>query len=276
MRLNATLCTLIVLAIFFQYPASAEENIGIKLEDVDTNQDGTVSSEEASSYLDKLDAEYKRKLEELKRLENERLKNAKIPVLFNPADFNKDGVVSPEEQERYLALSKPVPKDTPEEKTTTKQMALEEDVPEFLEKKYTKRLNEMAPNDLNKDGVLQAEELAKKVESDFANADRDEDGVLSPDEMELFRQQIKEQSLKAYDSKSQANQDSMKFKNYYQQADKNDDDIVSQEEYEAYFKGRYQKFDRDGDGIISQGEYRSDFEKLPWTYRRDKQKEEND
>ena len=268
-------CAVLISSLFLSFPARAGEGADeITLEDVDINKDGAVSSDEAKAYLEKLNAEYalERQRLEHEKQENERRQNKQVKaaeaITFHPADINKDGVISPDEHAAYLAKANPAPVKKVE---TDKLPAKKEEIPEFLQKKYDKRLKEMAPHDANQDGILQAEELEKKIVTDFGNTDTNKDGILSPDEMAAFRQKIKEESLKTYGSKNWANQHAMKFKNYYKQADKNEDDKVSQEEYEAYFRGRYGKFDRDGDGIVNESEYRSDFEKLPRSYKRKKE-----
>lgn len=141
-------------------------------------------------------------------------------------------------------------------------------IPKHIQEKYDRRLDEMKTLDLNKDGMLQVKELMQKPKSSFNNADTDKDGILFKKEIEAIQETTKDRSKEKYGSKSIANRHAMKIKNRLKNADRNDDDKVSLEEYENYFKARYGSYDRDGDGVISKKEYRRDTEKLPGSYRR--------
>jgi Ca2+-binding EF-hand superfamily protein len=144
----------------------------------------------------------------------------------------------------------------------------DDNVPKHIQKKYDRRLDEMKTLDLNKDGMLQVKEIMQKPKASFNNADMNKDGILSKKEIENVEEATKDRSKEEYGSKSIANRHAMKIKNRLKNADRNDDDKVSVEEYESYFKARYGSYDRNGDGVITKKEYRRDTEKLPGSYRR--------
>lgn len=145
----------------------------------------------------------------------------------------------------------------------------DDEVPENIQKRYDRRLEEMKMLDTNQDGILQTEELKQKSSASFNGADTDKDGVLSKKEIEAAQENAKKKSKEKYDSKNLANRHAMKVKSQLKNADKNDDGKVSREEYEAYYGARYGTYDRDGDGIVTEKEYRRDTEKLPGSYRRE-------
>ncbi|AEP10521.1 EF-hand domain-containing protein [Micavibrio aeruginosavorus] len=141
------------------------------------------------------------------------------------------------------------------------------EVPEYLQKKYDRRVEDMKKFDKNKDGVLQAEELRESVATKFDAADINKDGVISEQERAASLDKFKSETGGAYGealSRSQTN----RIKNRYNNADKNNDGKISQEEYQAYMEKHQTNFDRDGDGVISKKEYRLDGEKLPSSYVR--------
>lgn len=147
------------------------------------------------------------------------------------------------------------------------------EVPEYLQKKYDRRTEEMKAFDKNKDGILQAEELQGSSQSKFNSADTNKDGILSPEETAASLERFKTQKVDSYGEagvKQQAN----RMKNRFKNADANEDGKVSQEEYKAYMGNHQQNFDRNGDGVISKEEYRMDGEKLPSSYRKPPKKED--
>lgn len=249
----------------------------ITLEEVDISKDGIVSPEEASTYLQKLESDYNREIQKQKALARqvaEATEAQKIKPAMDPADFNGDGMVSPEEMNAYLKGIKnniaKSPKVTPENKADKKEVEKDKDVPANLQKKYDKRLEQMNPLDTNKDGKLQVEELSASTGSKFDSADANKDGILSPDELSASQKNVRSESLKETENESLANSRAMKFKSHYKRADENDDGQVSKEEYNSYFGDRYHTFDRDNDGVITEKEYRGDSEKLPSSYRKKK------
>lgn len=147
------------------------------------------------------------------------------------------------------------------------------EVPEYLQKKYDRRTEEMKAFDKNKDGILQANELQGSTQTKFDAADTNKDGILSAEETAASLEKFKSQKVESYGEagvKQQAN----RMKNRFNNADANEDGQVSKEEYAAYMAKHQQNFDRNGDGVISKEEYRMDGEKLPSSYRNPPKKED--
>jgi Ca2+-binding EF-hand superfamily protein len=260
---------------------SSESDPEITLEEVDISKDGKVSPEESKAYLQKLDSDYNLEIQKQKDLARQATEAAeaaeaqKPKPVIDPADANRDGTVSPEEMNAYLESIKSniagSPKITAENTTDKKEAEKDKDVPANLQKKYDKRLEQMNPLDTNQDGKLQVDELSASTGSKFDSADTNKDGILSSGELSASQQKIRSESLKEAENESLANSRAMKFKSHYKRADEDDDGQVSKEEYNSYFGGRYQTFDRDGDGVITEKEYRGDLEKLPSSYRKNKE-----
>jgi Ca2+-binding EF-hand superfamily protein len=146
------------------------------------------------------------------------------------------------------------------------------EVPEYLQKKYDRRVEDMKKFDQNKDGVLQVEELQASPTTKFDAADINKDGVISQQERADLLDKFKSETGASHGeslSKSQAN----RIKNRYKNADKDDDGNVSKEEYQSYMSKHQMNFDRNGDGMISKEEYRMDGEKLPSAYIRKPEKD---
>lgn len=122
------------------------------------------------------------------------------------------------------------------------------EIPEYLQKKYDRRVEDMKAFDKNKDGILSPEETAASLEK------------FKSGKMESYGEAT---------VKQQAN----RMKNRFKNADENDDGKVSKQEYDAYMGQHQANFDRNGDGVISKEEYRTDGEKLPSSYRRKPEKE---
>lgn len=147
------------------------------------------------------------------------------------------------------------------------------EVPEYLQKKYDRRTEEMEAFDKNKDGILQAEELQGSTKTKFDSADTNKDGILSPEETAASLEKFKTQKVDSY-GEAAVKQQANRMKNRFKNADENEDGTVSKEEYGAYMAKHQQNFDRNGDGIISKDEYRMDGEKLPSSYRNPPKKED--
>ena len=146
------------------------------------------------------------------------------------------------------------------------------EVPEFLQKKYDRRVEDMKRFDKNKDGILQADELRESSAAKFDAADTNKDGIISEQERAASLEKFKSQTTDSYGealSKSQAN----RIKNRYKNADANDDGNISKEEYQSYMGNHQMNFDRNGDGVISKEEYRMDGEKRPSAYQRPPKKD---
>jgi Ca2+-binding EF-hand superfamily protein len=147
------------------------------------------------------------------------------------------------------------------------------EIPEYLQKKYDRRAEEMKGFDKNKDGILQAGELQGSVQTKFSAADTNKDGILSPEETAASLEKFKTQKTGSY-GEAVAKQQANRMKNRFNNADANRDGQVSKEEYSAYMAKHQQNFDRNGDGVISEEEYRTDGEKLPSSYMKPPKKED--
>lgn len=136
--------------------------------------------------------------------------------------------------------------------------------PEYLQKRYDRRLEDIKMFDTNRDGVLQVDELKKSTATKFDLADTNKDGILSAEETAaaVDKMMSSEQAVYGNSVRQYAN----RLKNRYQIADKDHDKQVSRQEYETYMTRHQQNFDRNGDGIISPDEYRADEEKVPTNY----------
>lgn len=131
-------------------------------------------------------------------------------------------------------------------------------VPPQLQKLYDRRQADIDAMDANKDGILQPEELQAGTDGKFKAADLNGDGVISPEEAQ--------QAVATFETDHQdmyGNQTERKGRELEQRLDKidaNEDGIISQAEYEAYYKERYTKLDKDGDGALNVKEYETDVE----------------
>lgn len=137
-------------------------------------------------------------------------------------------------------------------------------IPEYLQKRYDRRLEDIKMFDLNRDGVLQVDELKRSTATKFDLADTNKDGILSPEETAAAVDKMKSREQAVYGNS--VRQYANRLKNRYKIADKDHDKQVSRQEYETYMTRHQQNFDRDGDGIISPDEYRADEEKVPTSY----------
>ena len=146
------------------------------------------------------------------------------------------------------------------------------EIPEYLQKKYDRRVEDMKAFDKNKDGILQADELQKSANTKFDSADANKDGILSPEETAASLEKFKSGKMESY-GEATVKQQANRMKNRFKNADENDDGKVSKQEYDAYMGQHQANFDRNGDGVISKEEYRTDGEKLPSSYRRKPEKE---
>jgi Ca2+-binding EF-hand superfamily protein len=144
-------------------------------------------------------------------------------------------------------------------------------VPAHIQKQLETRKQDMKKLDANQDGFITPAELQGGVTMKFNSADLNKDGILSADEMAAVREQYKAPPKDgSRGGKLDRNQAATRMKTHYKNADLNEDGNISQQEYQQYFGQRYQNFDPDGNGIITEQEYRTDGEKLPSAYRRKK------
>ncbi len=133
-------------------------------------------------------------------------------------------------------------------------------VPKSLERKYERRKPEIEAMDLNGDSILQQEEIKAGIQSKFEAMDLDGNGVLSEEEREQNILLFKESKAETYGSL--IDKRARKLENRMRNADANEDDIISLDEYSAYFGDRFQRMDRDEDGTINIKEFRTDTERV--------------
>lgn len=92
--------------------------------------------------------------------------------------------------------------------------------------------------DLDKDGVVSAEELSQHRQKMFSEIDSNGDGFLTREENEAFKEKMR----KKHDR--------------FSRADSNEDGKVSADEFAAQSEKMQKKLDKDGDGTISREEMR--------------------
>lgn len=257
--------------VFFISPAGATaingKDAAIKLEDVDTDGNGIASPEETKAYLKHIERTYQKELE-MQRQEQARLKDLEAAkrkaVVYDVADYNRDGSVSPEELAAYKKkLLAPAP--VVAAKAPIKKVVDDKNVTPYMQKKYGWREGEMQAFDKNGDGILQAGELQNSRQAKFDAADLNKDGILSSQETAASLDKFKNEKQKSF-GEATTNQQANRLKNRYNNADANDDKKVSKEEYESYMSKHQENFDKNGDGVISKDEYRTDGERLPASY----------
>lgn len=135
-------------------------------------------------------------------------------------------------------------------------------VPEQLQRKHDRRLQDIKPYDKNKDGILDAKEQAASVKGKFTALDKNKDGKITAEEMagagdayaaartkkeptanpEILRREVKD------------------LQKRLNEADANKDGVVSPKEYEEFQKARITRMDKNGDGKVDASEYRLDGE----------------
>lgn len=145
---------ILFLAIFIFLPAASansaqmKENasVRLRLEDVDLNRDHIISADESRAYLKRLEDEYNRELErQLQATRKTEVPKAPVPksIGFHPADTNRDGAVSIEENTAYLERFKP----------KTAPIILETQQNGGASSNQERRAEDIANFDLNKDGI---------------------------------------------------------------------------------------------------------------------------
>lgn len=245
----------------------------ISLEDVDTDKDGHVSPAESRAYILRLERahEFERQ-KALNAARQEAQAAAQKVVSFDPADLDRDGIVTDEEHAAHAAAKAapaavPAAVPAPQRPAPQETKPPVEDVTPQEQKKLDKRTREMKKLDINNDGILQASELQQAAGQKFDAADTNKDGILSPAEVEASMAQFDQQQADAY-GKAVGKQETARLRNRLKNADADSDGQVSKEEYETFMNERQSLFDRDGDGVISAEEYRTDGEKMPSSYRK--------
>lgn len=244
--------------------SSAQPAAGaIRLQDVDTNKDGTVSPEESRAYI--------MRLEQAHDFEEQKARNAaKLQLEAERATANAAAMpAAPAPSKDATGVAVPAPPPPAAAKTAPKEMVRTvEDAPANDQKKLNKRLQEMKTLDLNNDGILQTSELQRAAARKFDAADANKDGVISPDESAASTAQFSQTQEDAY-GRAAGKQEAVRVKNRLKNADANRDGQVSKAEYETFMNERQSLFDRDGNGVVTEEEYRTDGEKLPSSYRKD-------
>lgn len=240
----------------------------VRLQDIDTDGDGVASPDETARYLQNLE----QTVEQPPATSATKLQAAPAPVPAgkaqnDPADLNGDGIVSEAEKatyEQWVAQQARANLDKIENPYADKDEKDSKKLPEFQQKKIDMRVEDMKALDINKDGILQDDEIAKSAAGKFQATDTDGDGVLSQAEIDTSLNKIRQE--KAAYGKNFGDEYSNRVKNRYKNADTNHDGKLSGEEYQNYSKQYETGFDRDGDGIVSKEEFRSEGEKLPSSY----------
>jgi hypothetical protein len=148
------------------------------------------------------------------------------------------------------------------------------EVPEYIQKKWERREQDMKAYDKNKDGILQVDELKASSTAKFGAADKNKDGFISAEEQGVALDNMKTNVTKSY-NELQANTETNRIKNRYKVADEDKDGQISAKEYQDFMGQHQRNFDQDGDGKISKQEYRMDGEKLPSQYRQNKKKDKS-
>lgn len=217
----------------------------VRLQDVDTNGDGVMSAEESEAYLQRI------------------VREEYAPQRTAPAAQTAPAT----RQQAVPVVPAPLPaaQATPQTVTAKDPYAAKDEagkkVPAFKKKEEDMRVDDMKELDINKDGVLSKDELAKSVAKKFGTADKDGDGVLSKEEIDANLDRIKTE--KSQYGEGFGDQFANRAKNRYKNADANRDGKLSPEEYKKYSDQYESNFDQDGDGTISKEEFRSEGEKLP-------------
>lgn len=133
--------------------------------------------------------------------------------------------------------------------------------PPSTAKKYARRQEEIDKIDANCDGLLQAEEIQKGIETRFDAADTDKNGDLSQAESAAIVVQFKTDGQEEYGATT--DKKARKLENKLEKIDSNSDGKISRGEYTGYYKKRYGKFDKSRDGTLDVTEYETDVESKP-------------
>lgn len=138
-------------------------------------------------------------------------------------------------------------------------------VPPSIQRKHDRRQLEIKPYDLNKDGVLDAKEQAASIQGKFGALDKNKDGKVSPEEIEMGGESYSAGRVKAEGDPNPVilGREVKKMEERLITADTNKDGVISPQEYQAFQKARILKMDKDGNGQVSLKEYRLDGE--DWT-----------
>lgn len=128
-----------------------------------------------------------------------------------------------------------------------------------LQRKYDRRAIFMDQYDLNEDGVLDQDEVRDMIEFNFAAMDKDEDLSLSEAEQAAAIEKFKVDYRNVYGSL--IDKRARKLMNRFKNADEDENDQISHEEYLAYFGKRYADMDKDKDGNLTVREFETDVEK---------------
>ena len=176
------------------------------------------------------------------------------PVVTAPAPQDKKEVAVPQEDVPAAAEEKTAAPEPckPEEKDFSDKAV-------SVAKKYERRQTEIDKMDSNCDGVLQSGEIRKGIDTRFVAADTDKDGVLSKEEAAAMVEEFKEEGQQEYGSLTDSS--ARKLETRLDKADKNNDGVITSDEYKKYYNDRYKKMDKNGDGALDVKEFQTDVER---------------
>ncbi len=135
-----------------------------------------------------------------------------------------------------------------------------EKVPAKLVKRYERRYPFFKKIDLNKDWILQPQEIDKALKVAFKKGDANKSGLWERDELDKHRADFEENREESHGG---FNKDRVKrYDQRMKQADKNEDGALSWEEYYKFFRARYYRMDNDGDEEVEFREFRTIDDKM--------------
>jgi hypothetical protein len=135
-----------------------------------------------------------------------------------------------------------------------------EKVPDKLVKRYKRRLPFFQEIDLNKDWVLNEQEIDDHILSAFKRYDLNKDGLWDKTELDLSFE-VFEQNREDFHS-AIADDRIKRYELRIKQADKNDDGALSWEEHYRFYKDRFYRMDQNDDADVEYREYRLVDDKL--------------
>lgn len=131
--------------------------------------------------------------------------------------------------------------------------------PEGRLARYQRRDVEIRRQDSDCDGKLQWAELEAGLEDKFKLLDKDENEALSEQEtqglLEYHANDLEEVGKGLRERKLR------KVENRIKNLDRNDDDLITLEEYKRYYMRRYEKLDDNGDKVLEINEFKHETER---------------
>ena len=182
---------------------------------------------------------------------------APAPVVAAPAPQDKGEAAPPPPAPQEETPAAAEEKTEPEPCTPTEKDFSDKAV--SVAKKYERRQTEIDKMDSNCDGVLQPKEIQKGVDARFAAADTNKDGVISKEEAAAMVEDFKEEGQQGYGSLTDSS--ARKLETRLDKADKNNDGVITSDEYKKYYNDRYKKLDKNDDGILDVKEFQTDVER---------------